>query len=332
MRTAFVENLTDAAQIDSRVFLITADLGFSVLERFRDALPAQFLNAGISEQNMTGIAAALAHMGKIVFTYSIANFPTLRCFEQIRNDVCYHKAPVRIVAVGGGLVYSTQGYTHHGIEDIGVMRTLPGMIVIAPGDPIEAAAATRALCADIGPAYLRLGKAGEPVVHSGPIDFAIGRALRLREGEDVTLISTGGTLRYTVECAENLRQHHQVHARVLSMHTVKPIDRDAVISAAIETGCIVTVEEHSVSCGLGAVVGDLLASEGIGPVRFRKFGLPDVVSSRSGSHVYCREAAGNLEAVVLNSLRAVGRRISEARVAETNKMTRQKISAIIPNL
>src|SRR6185312_14270230 len=170
---SFMETLLAEARGRSDVMLLTADLGFSVLERFRDALPGQYLNVGVAEQNMMGIAAGLADVGKTVFTYSIANFPTLRCLEQIRNDVCYHGYPVRVVSVGGGLTYASQGYTHHGVEDIGVMRALPGMVVIAPGDPLEAACATKALCALAGPAYLRLGKAGEPRVHDGPIDFQV---------------------------------------------------------------------------------------------------------------------------------------------------------------
>lgn len=306
MRTAFINNLTQAAKVDPRVFLITADLGFSVHEPFRDFLPGQYLNTGVAEQNMTGIAAGLAHLGKIVFTYSIANFPTLRCFEQIRNDVCYHNLPVRIVSVGGGLTYSTQGYTHHGIEDIGVMRTLPGMIIIAPGDPVEAAAATLALCSDIGPAYLRLGKAGEPVVHANPITFKIGRALTIADGQDVTLISTGGTLAFTVETSEALRRKQGIHARVLSMHTVKPIDRDAVVRAAMETGGIITVEEHRRTSGLGSAVADLLLNEGIRPSAFRSFGLPDTLHTKTGTAAYLRQFAGNLETEILQVLKHAG--------------------------
>ena len=308
MRTAFIDNLTALATADARIFLVTADLGYSVLERFRDAMPSQYVNVGVAEQNMTGVAAGLAHMGMTVFTYSIANFPTLRCFEQIRNDVCYHNLSVRIVAVGGGLMYSTQGYTHHGVEDIGVMRTLPGMTVIAPGDPIEAAAATRALCSQAGPAYLRLGKAGEPIVHEAPIDFVIGRAIRVREGHDLTLISTGGTLAYTVETADLLRQREGLHCRVLSMHTVKPLDREAVIRAANETGGIVTVEDHNVGSGLGSAIADVLAIERLGSIPFQKFGLPDLLVNVTGSPSFLRHlSAGNFEDVVLGLARESGR-------------------------
>ena len=302
MRTAFVEGLLEQAKGRGDIMLLTADLGFSVLERFRDALPDQYLNVGVAEQNMMGIAAGLADLGKTVFTYSIANFPTLRCLEQIRNDVCYHGYPVRVVAVGGGFTYSTQGYTHHGVEDIGVMRTLPGMVVIAPGDPQEAAHATKALCTLPGPAYLRLGKAGEPKVHSGPVEFAIGKAIQLCDGSDVTLISTGGMLLHSMESAEKLRADG-VSTRVLSMHTVKPLDRDAIARALAETKVVITVEEHNVGSGLGAAVSQVVAAHEGPRAAFRMYGLPDEPYKRVGGLAYMREMMGDLRKVALEALR-----------------------------
>ncbi len=302
MRTAFVEGLLEAAKDRADIVLLTADLGFSVLEKFRDALPAQYLNVGVAEQNMMGIAAGLADLGKTVFTYSIANFPTMRCLEQVRNDVCYHGYPVRVVSVGGGLTYASQGYTHHGVEDIGVMRALPGMVVIAPGDPAEAAAATKALCTLPGPAYLRLGKAGEPKVHAGPIDFAIGKAIRLVDGGDVTLVSTGGMLVHAMETAERLRGDG-ISCRVLSMHTVKPLDADAIRLALAETRLVVTVEEHNVGSGLGAAVAQVVAAHEGPRAAFRCYGLPDERYSRVGGHAYMREMMGDLRALVLGALK-----------------------------
>lgn len=301
MRTAFVESLLEEARSNRDIVLLTADLGFSVLERFRDALPDQYLNVGVAEQNMMGIAAGLADIGKTVFTYSIANFPTMRCLEQIRNDVCYHGYPVRVVSVGGGLTYASQGYTHHGVEDIGVMRSLPGMVVIAPGDPWEAACATRALCGLPGPAYLRLGKAGEPKVHSGPVEFVVGRAIEVAAGTDVTLVSTGGMLVYTMETA-GLLQRDGVSVRVLSMHTVKPIDAQAIVRALDETKAVITVEEHNVGSGLGAAVAQVVAAHERPRARFRMFGLPDERYSRVGGHGYMREMMGNLRNVALDAL------------------------------
>jgi transketolase len=303
VRTAFIEGLLEEARARSDIMLLTADLGFSVLERFRDALPGQYLNVGVAEQNMMGVAAGLAEVGKTVFTYSIANFPTLRCLEQIRNDVCYHGYPVRVVAVGGGFTYASQGYTHHGVEDIGVMRTLPGMVVIAPGDPMEAACATKALCTLPGPAYLRLGKAGEPKVHAGPIDFAIGRALEVRPGSDVALVSTGGMLVHAMETAEALAREG-VSARVLSMHTVKPLDAEAIRRALAETRAVITVEEHNVASGLGAAVAQVVAAHAGPRAAFRMYGLPDEPYARVGGQAYMRELMGDLRKVAHEALSA----------------------------
>src|SRR5437667_4581521 len=165
MRSAFFDTLVRLAEDDERITLVVGDLGFGVIEPFARRFPDRFLNAGVAEQNMTGIGAGMALSGKVVFTYSIANFPTLRCLEQVRNDVCYHAADVKIVAVGGGFAYGSLGMTHHATEDLALMRALPGMVVVAPGDPIEVELATRAVVEHRGPCYLRLGRVGEPCVH-----------------------------------------------------------------------------------------------------------------------------------------------------------------------
>jgi transketolase len=240
---------------------------------------------------MTGIAAGMALSGKIVFTYSIANFPILRCLEQVRNDVCYHNANVKIVAVGGGLAYGSLGATHHATEDLAIMRSLPRMVVVAPGDPTEAEAATRAVAAHSGPCYLRLGRAGEPKVHRGPIDFHLGKAIQVRPGSDLTIISTGGLLETAVQAAESL-QHADLQTRVLSMHTVKPLDADAVLAAARETGAIFTLEEHSVTGGLGGAVAELLAEASEERVAFKRLGLPSAFSSVVGTQEYLRAQHG----------------------------------------
>src|SRR5437667_1620165 len=177
MRSAFFDTLVRLAEDDERITLVVGDLGFGVIEPFARRFPDRFLNAGVAEQNLTGIAAGMALSGKIVFTYSIANFPTLRCLEQIRNDVCYHEANVKIVAVGGGFAYGALGMTHHATEDLAIMRTLPGMVVVAPGDPVEAELATRAVVRDSRPCYLSLGRAGEPTVHPRGVSFQLGRAI-----------------------------------------------------------------------------------------------------------------------------------------------------------
>jgi transketolase len=228
---------------------------------------------------------------KIVFTYSIANFPTLRCLEQIRNDLCYHHANVKIVSVGGGFAYGSMGATHHATEDLGVMRMLPGITVIAPGDPEEARCATRAVVEFAGPCYLRLGKAGEVEVHKGKIDFRIGKAVLFRDGVDLTLISTGGLLTTAAKVAEALARLG-IEARVLSMHTLKPLDIEAVLAAARETRALFTLEEHSITGGLGSAVAEVLAENDESRVLFRRIGLPPVFSPHLGTQEYMQKQHG----------------------------------------
>jgi transketolase len=270
---------------------VTGDLGFSVVEPFMNELPKQFVNAGVAEQNMTGMAVGLALSGKIVFTYSIANFPTLRCLEHIRNDVCYHHANVKIVSVGGGFAYGAMGASHHATEELGIMRMLPGITVMAPGDPVEATYATRAVVEQLGPCYLRLGKAGEPTVHQGDLDFKIGRAIQLRDGKDITLISTGSLLQTAVNVTDQLASQG-ISSRLLSMHTLKPLDEDAVLSAASQTHSIVTLEEHSIIGGLGSAVAEVLAEAYEVHIPFHRIGLSSAFSPHIGSQSYMLEKHG----------------------------------------
>ena len=286
MRSAFIKTLFELAGEDPRVCLVVGDLGYSVVEEFAERYPRQYVNAGVAEQDMVGIAAGMALSGKIVFTYSIANFATLRCLEQIRNDVCYHNANVKVVAVGGGLAYGGLGMSHHATEDLAILRALPGMVVVAPGDPVEAELATRAVVEHQGPCYLRLGKAGEPTVHQARPEFRLGNAIWLRRGGDVCLISTGGMLETAAVVADALEsQGHSVG--LISMHTVSPIDVDAVISAATTTRCLVTLEEHSVAGGLGSAVAEVV-SELSGHAPLMRVGLPPSFTSAIGDQKYLK--------------------------------------------
>jgi transketolase len=289
MRNTFVQTLTEIAEQDPRVWLLCGDLGYSVLEGFAARFPDRYVNVGVAEQNMTGVAAGLAMAGKIVFTYSIANFPLIRCLEQIRNDVCYHNLPVKVVSVGGGLSYGSAGYSHHGVEDLAMARVLPHMTVVAPGDPVETRLATRALAADPGPGYLRLGKAGEPIVHATEPEFRLGAAIRVREGADATLLSTGGMLQSVVRAADRLAERG-IHAGVLSLPTVQPIDGDAVEAAARATPLLVTVEEHGPG-GLGSAVAEVLADRGCA-ARLRMMHLPRGAQPAAGTQESLRAMAG----------------------------------------
>lgn len=286
MRDAFIARLESLAAADARVLLVTGDLGFGVLDSYASRFPRQFLNAGVAEQNMTGVATGIALEGRIVFTYSIANFPTLRCLEQIRNDAAYHNADVKVVAIGGGFSYGPLGMSHHATEDISIMRSL-GIPVLAPGCDWEAAEAVTALVATSGTCYLRLDKTSAGDTHRPGEKFVLGRARVLREGDDITLISTGGILRIVLDAAERLSVGG-IGCRVLSMHTAHPLDRDAVLAAARETGGIVTVEEHTALGGMGGAVAECCLDAGVTPEVFRRVAWPAGSPYLVGSQEYLR--------------------------------------------
>jgi len=290
VRTAFFETLTELAEFDERVELIVGDLGFGVVEPFALRFPDRYHNAGVAEANMTGVATGLALAGSVVFTYSIGNFPTLRCLEQLRNDVCYHEANVKVVAVGGGLAYGVLGISHHATEDLAILRVLPNLLVAAPGDPAEVRAVTRELWRHNGPAYLRLGKAGEPSVHAGEVDLPPGSSVMVRPGDQVALLVTGGMLPVAVAVSESLAAA-KVEARVVSMPWVAPLDEVAVLRASSETNLVVTIEEHSVVGGLGGAVAENLA-EFDGHAPLLRIGLPRAFTSAVGSQDYLRSGYG----------------------------------------
>jgi len=309
MRDTFIASLTNLAERDPRVFLITGDLGFAVLDNFSRNHSHQFLNAGVAEQNMTGLATGLALDGRIVFTYSIGNFPTLRALEQIRNDAAYHDANVNVVAVGGGFSYGALGISHHATEDLAILRSLPGLTVVAPGDDWETECAVPALAALPGTTYLRLDRSSAGRTQREGEKFILGQARRLREGTDATLVSTGGILSVTLAAADELLSKHGIRVRVLSMHTIVPLDVKSLEEAATETGGIVTVEEHSVHGGLGGAVAESLLESGVVPRAFHRIGLRSGFSSIVGSQDYLRAAYG----MDAPSIVAAVRRIVETR-------------------
>ncbi len=256
MRAAFIKTLMEEAFRDNRIWLLTGDLGYSVLEPFINKFPERFVNVGVAEQNMVGVAGGLALSGKIVFIYSIANFPIMRCLEQIRNDLCYHNLNVNIIAVGGGVGYGTAGYTHHAIEDLAIMRAMPNMTVIAPGDPVETCLATSEIAKHNGPCYLRIGKTGEAVIHETEPDFKIGKAIKIKDGNDFVLISTGSILNESFH-ASIILESMGYSVGVISMHTLNPIDTQ-VVRESLKCRMIVTIEEHSHVGGLGEAVSSVI--------------------------------------------------------------------------
>ena len=291
MRDTFVQTLLALAKQNDNIELVTGDLGFGVLKPFWEQLPNQFTNAGIAEQNMTALAAGMAMEGKTVFSYSIGNFPTLRCLEQIRNDCAYHNANVKIVCVGGGFVYGALGMSHQATEDIAVMRALPNVVVMAPGDAAEAEMCTKALVEHHGTAYLRLGHGGEKAIPGKTDGFQIGKARRVYEGERVALFSTGGIFD-EVQTAFEILTERGLCPAVYTFPTVKPIDRELIEAVGREFELIVTCEEHNIIGGFGSAVAEVLAGMKRRNAYLVRIGLNDAYSSAVGDQHYLRQKYG----------------------------------------
>lgn len=291
MRDTFVKTLLEIAKKDKNVYIITGDLGFGVLKPFWTELPNQIINAGIAEQNMTSIAAGLAMQGKIVYTYSIGNFPTLRCIEQIRNDCAYHNANVKVVCVGGGFVYGSLGMSHHATEDIAMMRALPDVTVLAPGDLVEAECATRAIYKQQGTCYLRLGRGGEKRIHDKIEGFEIGKAIEIQKGERVAVFSTGAIFDEVYEACEVLKGQG-ITPTVYTFPTIKPIDKEVILNCAKSHKAIVTVEEHNLSGGFGSAVAEVLAEQSEVKAKLVRVALDDRYSCIVGSQKYLRKQYG----------------------------------------
>ena len=299
MRTAFINQLIEEAKINQNIFLLVADLGFSVIETYAELFPDRYLNVGIAEQNMAGIAAGLAMEGYCVYIYSIGNFPTLRCMEQIRYDICYHNLNVKVVAVGGGYAYGSLGASHHATEELGMLRIIPNLVVCAPGDPFEAKLVTTFTSKHVGPCYIRLGKAGEPIVHSTNSQvkrLELGEIMPVRESANTTAVfSTGGMLKYTVDFLDK----NNISASVYSFPFIKPIDKDLLVRLFKRHLAIITIEEHQSNGGFGSAILEILNdlySEGLLKKeelpRIRRIAINDKFYSIAGTQEYLRTVAG----------------------------------------
>ncbi len=294
MRDTVIRELVNLAKEDKNIELITGDLGFGVLRPYWESVPNQFINAGIAEQNLTGVAAGMALEGKTVFTYSIANFPTLRCLEQIRNDCAYHKVNVNVICVGGGYVYGALGMSHHATEDIACLRALPEVAVICPGDPIEAGLAVRAIAKSGGTTYLRLGRGGEKRINTSLTDFVIGKAYQIRKAKDFSkkaaVFSTGAILEETALACDMLEELG-IGVEQYSFPTVKPIDRETIADVARRFDHIFTVEEHNIVGGFGSAVAETVAELGE-RVKLHRLGINDFYCAEVGTQAYLRDVVG----------------------------------------
>ncbi|MDE7177489.1 MAG: transketolase [Lachnospiraceae bacterium] len=289
MRTAYLNILHDLAEKDRRVFALLADNGIIVYDRFRQDFPEQFLNLGISESNMVAVAAGMANQGKIPFAYTIGAFLSFRALEFIKNDVCLQNQNVKLIGTGAGMSYSKLGPTHHTTEDLGVLRVLPNLQIITPASPMEVKKATLAAYEHTGPVYIRLGTNKEPEIYQEDYKFQIGKAVTLREGTDVTIISMGTILKDVINIAEQVEEEN-IKVRVINMHTVKPLDKEIIIKAVEETGKIITIEDHSMIGGVGSAVAEVIAEYG-SPVKFIRMGLKGF-SQGYGTYDQVRDSNG----------------------------------------
>lgn len=296
MRTSFVNQLLEEARRNEKIFLLVGDLGYHVVEPFAQEFPNRFINVGIAEQNMAGVAAGLAMTGYNVYIYSIGNFPTLRCLEQIRNDIAYHKANVKVVSVGAGYAYGSLGATHQATEEIGAIRVIPNMVVATPGDPIEARAIAKFSSNYEGPMYIRLGKAGEKIVHEDAIDLHIGDILPLKkDSHNKTAVICCGSI---LDIARHQIEDNNLPYNLYSIPFVKPLDvtQLASIIESHSDGLIV-MEEHQASCGVGSAIieqASNLYTEGkltVFPKVIRK-AIKDEFIAVVGTQKYLREKAG----------------------------------------
>jgi transketolase len=289
MRDAFITELTTIAHEDKNVILLTADLGFGVLDKFRKELPKQFINVGIAEQNMIGLATGLAFEGYIVYCYSIANFPTLRCLEQIRNDAAYHQANVKIVSVGGGLSYGPLGMSHHATEDLAILRVLPGVQVLVPSTLREASAGARHLYKTPGVQYFRLDKSfAKDSVETGEIDLNSWKVLT--EGNEICIVSVGGILEETILAREILLKEG-VKVRLVSATNLTPNSIEMVMKSISHPKLLISVEEHVTSGGLGGLLAEIISGLGEN-IRLIRLGIQPEFVSTVGSQKYLRNIHG----------------------------------------
>ncbi len=307
MRDAYLRALHRLAGENKNILALISDNGAIVYDKFREDFPEQYFNYGISEANMVASAAGLASCGKIPFAYTITNFLTMRAFEFIRNDVCLQNMNVKLVGTGAGFSYSTLGPTHHGTEDIALMRVLPNLTIFSPASPEETYKAALACVKCEGPVYLRLGTSKEPEIYNHDYNFMPGKGIILKEGYDASIIATGSIIADALEAAGALEKEN-ISVMVINIHTIKPIDKELIIKAARQTGAIITLEEHSINGGLGGAVAETLLENGCAPV-FIRMGMINNFCAGYGSRFEIKKLNGlSAEHIILKVKTAISKK------------------------
>ena len=279
LRDAFFDALYDLAKLDRDVMFLTADMGAFSLNRFRAELPSQFINVGIAEQNLVSISAGLALSGKRTFIYSIIPFLTQRCFEQIRIDLCVMNLPVTLIGAGPGISYTSDGPTHHAIEDISIMRALPGMTILNPCDQYAAKGAAYLGYESTGPIYVRIDKGVQTDRYSGKTVFSQG-AFQLKQGADLLIITTGIMTHKAFDLSEHLKKY-AINAGIIDLFAIKPLNEQLLIDAIKQAKAVVTIEEHSLIGGIGSAISELMTDHHI-HIPLKRFGIRDMYCTRYG--------------------------------------------------
>ena len=300
MRKTFIETIINLAETDKNIYLLTGDLGFSIFKGFAEKFPKRFINCGIAEQNMMGVAAGLAIEGKKPYVYSIAPFVTMRCFEQIRNDICYQNLNVKIIGMGAGFSYGADDFTHYAIEDLSILKSLPNLMLLSPADLIETKELVLQSYSKKQPTYIRLDKSGK-MMHNGRSKIIIGKPFVFKDGKNAVLITTGTCLEIGISVAKKL-ESEGFSLKIISMHTIKPIDEKLLVKETQGQKIVFTLEEHSVAGGLGSSVAEILLENHIKNITFEKLGVPDDHKNIIGKQSYLKKHYGIDEAIVYRKI------------------------------
>lgn len=305
MRKTFFDNILKHALNDNDSYLLTGDLGFRLFDDFRSNCPGRFIDIGVAESNMIGIAAGLSLSGKKVYCYSIIPFLIMRAFEQIRVDIDYQNLDVKLIGAGGGFTYGLEGFTHFGFEDLSLMRSLQNMTVVVPADPVETELLAELSYDYPHPMYVRLGKSGEPVIHKSTPNFEIGRGMVLSEGNDIVIFAIGSMVHEAIKAVDIIK-NHSISAALINIHTLKPLDKDLIKEYSQSHKAVFTIEEHSIVGGLGSAVSEVL-SESSNCGVLKRIGMPEKLGNHVGNAEYLKRKYGltsdTIAATIVNELK-----------------------------